>query len=295
MVAMKLLRLGSCFPCCLAFWFIAVLAHYAGHANAQSSSVSPQVLPCSQADGALGVRWIVNAGTLHHAVSAIPMEQQQRYFGTPCTFMVGKLKAQPYSQWNSIGTISIRSATALESCCDDGVGAVMYDPEKWQFTPEEERRDPGEYACKIAEIVHAQHRLLIVAPAADLVGGGPDRFDRFLRAKIAGSVARCADVYEIQAQGAELDMHEFQSYVRKASEQARAANPGIVLLAGISTNPTGKSVTAKELFACVKAVSDVVSGFWLNIPAGGEACPTCGEPKPEVAEELLKMMSEMKK
>lgn len=44
--------------------------------------------------------------------------------------MVGKLKAQPYSQWNSIGTVSIRSATVLESCCDEGVGAVMYDPEK---------------------------------------------------------------------------------------------------------------------------------------------------------------------
>ncbi|MGA7245270.1 MAG: hypothetical protein WBX19_18950 [Terracidiphilus sp.] len=218
---MKLFRLGSYLPCCLAFWFIAVLAHYAGHANAQSSSVAPRVLPCCQADGALGVRWIVNAGTLHHAVSAIPMEQQQRYFGTPCTFMVGKLKAQPYSQWNSIGTVSIRSATVLESCCDEGVGAVMYDPEKWQFTPDEERRNPGEYACKIAAIVHAHHRLLIVAPAADLVGGGPDRFDRFLRAKIAGSVAKCADVYEIQAQDAELDMHEFQSYVREGRRSRR--------------------------------------------------------------------------
>ncbi len=69
----------------------------------------------------------------------------------------------------------------------------------------------------------------------------------------------------------------------------------IVLLAGISTNSMGKSVTAKELFACVEAVSDVVSGFWLNIPAASEACPTCGEPKPEIAEELLKMISETKK
>ena len=218
------------------------------------------------------------------------MDQQKQYFGTPCTFMVGKLKTQPYAQWNSIGTISIRSAGEMDRCCDEGIGAVMYDPEKWQFTPEEEQRNPGKYACKIAEIVHEQHLLLIVAPAADLVGGGPDRFDRFIQAKIAASMAKCADVYEIQAQGAELDAHAFASYVRKAAEQARGANPNIVVLAGISTNPMGKNVTAKELYACVKAVSDTVNGYWLNIPAGGAACPTCGEPKPEVAAELLERM-----
>ncbi|WP_348263456.1 hypothetical protein P8935_02615 [Telmatobacter sp. DSM 110680] len=258
-------------------------------ATAQAQHVEPP--PCAKADGSAGVRWIVNAGSLHHSVSVIPIEQQQRYFGSPCTFMVGKLKTPPYVQWNAIGTISIRSASEIDRCCDEGVGAVMYDPEKWQFTPEEEQRNPGEYACKIADLVHAQHRLLIVAPAADLVGGGPDRFDRFLRAKIAGSVAKCADVYEIQAQGAELDARDFASYVRRAAQQARRANPNIILLAGISTNPTGRSVTAKELFACVQAISDVVSGYWLNIPAGGAACPTCGEPKPEVAAELLQMMS----
>ncbi len=281
---MKLFTLGSPFALVFAFSFLIASD------RCNSSHAAAQVPPCSQSDGSLGVRWIVNAGTLHRAASAIPFDQQQQYFGTPCTFMVAKLKTQPYTEWNSIATISIRSAGEIDHCCEAGIGAVMYDPEKWQFTPEEEQRNPAEYACKIADIVHAQHRLLIVAPAADLVGGGPDRFDRFIRAKIAASMAKCADVYEIQAQGAELDTHDFVSYVRKAAEQARGANPSIIVLAGISTNPTGRSVTAKELLACVKAVSDVVGGYWLNIPSGGAACPTCGEPKPEVAAELLQMM-----
>src|SRR5579863_6904860 len=269
----------------LVLSILAALTCLAQHADAQMHQASQTVgIPsCNSADGGLGVRWIVNAGSLHRAVSAIPIEEQRRYFGSPCTFMVGKVKTEPYARWNAIGTVSIRSAGEMDQCCEEGVGAVMYDPEKWQFTPEEEQHDPGRFACKVAEVVHAQHRLLIVAPAADLVGGGPDRFDRFLHAKIAASTARCADVYEIQAQGAELDGRDFASYVRKAAQQAREGNPNIVVLAGISTNPTGKVVTAKELYACVRAVSDVVAGFWLNIPAGGAACPTCGEPKPEVA------------
>ncbi|HEV2447157.1 MAG TPA: hypothetical protein VGS58_14595, partial [Candidatus Sulfopaludibacter sp.] len=82
-------------------------------------------------------------------------------------------------------------------CCAEGVGAVLYDPESWQFTPSEERAHPGAAACRVAERVHAEHRLLIVAPAADLVGGGRERFARFLKAKIAARVARCADVFEI--------------------------------------------------------------------------------------------------
>jgi hypothetical protein len=284
LIAMKLLTLRTPFALVFAFSFLIA-------SNlCNSSQAVAQVPPCSQSDGSLGVRWIVNAGSLHGAASAIPFDQQRKYFGTPCTFMVAKLKTQPYAQWNSIATITIRSAGEMEHCCSEGAGAVMYDPEKWQFTPEQEQRNPGEYACQIAGIVHAQHRLLIVAPAADLVGGGPDRFDRFIHAKIAASMAKCADVYEIQAQGAEFDTRDFVSYVRKAAEQARNANPNIVVLAGISTNPMGKKVTANELYACLKAVSDVVSGFWLNIPAGGAACPTCGEPQPEVAAELLEMM-----
>jgi hypothetical protein len=147
----------------------------------------------------------------------------------------------------------------------------------------------------VATVVHAEHRLLIVAPAADLAGsgagGGPERFARFLRAKIAARVARCADVYEIQAQGTEPDAGAFEQFVRKAAAQARSARPGIVVLAGISTNPMGREVSATAVYACVRAVAGEVSGYWLNIPAGGAACPSCGEPKPEVAAELLKKMA----
>jgi hypothetical protein len=57
--------------------------------------------------------------------------------------------------------------------------------------------------------------------------------------------------------------------------------------AGISTNPSGQQVTAAQFAAVVNAVRWYVNGFWLNIPAGGAACPRCGTPQPQVALPLL--------
>ncbi|HEV2215621.1 MAG TPA: hypothetical protein VGR64_10060 [Terracidiphilus sp.] len=268
---------------------VAARAQEAEPASATEQAMS--LPPCAASDGSLGVRWIVNAGSLRRAETAIPLDEQQRLFGTPCTFLIGKQKLEPYAQWNAVGTMTIRSADEAAQCCTEGVGAVLYDPEAWRFTPAEERAHPGAAACRVAERVHALHRLLIVAPAADLVGGGRERFSRFLKAKIAERSARCADVYEIQAQGTEPDVGAFRDFVRAATAQARAAHRGITVLAGISTNPTGREVSVDAVDACVRAVRDEVSGFWLNIPAGGAACPSCGEPKPEVAAELLKKMA----
>lgn len=260
-------------------------------ATVQTTGQAMSLAPCAAGAEGMGVRWIVNAGSLRRAASAIPLEEQERFFGSPCTFLVGKQNVEPYAHWHAVGTMTIRSAAEVDRCCGEGVGAVLYDPEAWRFTPPEEKRHPGAAACRVAEVVHGQHRLLIVAPAADLAGGGPERFERFLRAKIAARVARCADVYEIQAQGTEPDARAFEEFVRKAAAQARSARKGIVVLAGISTNPMGREVSAEAVYACVRAVREEVDGYWLNIPAGGAACPSCGEPKPAIAAELLKEMA----
>ena len=103
-------------------------------------------------------------------------------------------------------------------------------------------------------------------------------------------MAKCADVVEIQAQGAEANPARFRQFVDAEAQQARTANPNVLVLAGISTNPDGRRVSAQQLLAAVQAVRPVVSGFWLNIPAGGKYCPRCGEPHPEVAMRLLQAL-----
>lgn len=205
-----------------------------------------------------------------------------------------KNSQEPYASWKSLATVSVKSFAGAQKCCLDDVAALLYDPEAWTFTPAEEQQHPGDYACKLAALAHAQHKILIAAPATDLVSKWPDladrpgdRYDHFVDSGVARSMARCADVYEIQAQGAEADPARFQSYVEAISKQVREANQRIVILAGVSTNPNGRSVSADQVFQSMTAVRRIVDGFWLNIPAGGAMCPQCGRPQPAIAAEVL--------
>jgi len=104
---------------------------------------------------------------------------------------------------------------------------------------------------------------------------------------IAGDAARYADVIDIQAQGSETNTAAFAAFVTAAAAQARAANPHVIVLAGISTNPTGHQVSAAQMRAAITATAGTVDGYWLNIPAGGPSCPRCGQPQPQVVAAAL--------
>ena len=39
------------------------------------------------------------------------------------------------------------------------------------------------------------------------------------------------------------------------------------------------------------ATRSQVSGYWLNIPGQGTACPKCGTPQPQVAIDFLQRLS----
>jgi hypothetical protein len=78
--------------------------------------------------------------------------------------------------------------------------------------------------------------------------------------------------------------------VRQAAEQARAANAHVIILAGLSANPDGQHVTGEDLYRAVMATQSMVSGYWLNIPVGGQYCPRYGSPQPQVAVDFLKRL-----
>jgi hypothetical protein len=90
-------------------------------------------------------------------------------------------------------------------------------------------------------------------------------------------------VLDLQAQGAEADPGLFASFVADAAAQARKANPNVKVLAGISTYPSGKTVTAAAIDQAAQAVRANVDGYWLNDPAASAACPACAGPYPQVA------------
>jgi hypothetical protein len=171
-----------------------------------------------------------------------------------------------------------------------GTKAVLYDPEAWPFTPLPEQRDPANAARQALRLAHAHGLQLIVAPALSLTtlrpASGP-RWQQFLHLGLAGAMAKEADVIELQAQSLERDTSSYAAFVHAAARQARAANPRVTVLAGLSTNPPGAEVTSQQLTAAVRATSGVVSGYWLNIPGRGPRCPTCNAPRPDLARQLL--------
>lgn len=261
---------------------------------ARAGAPLPMLPTCSH-----GLHWIVNAGSLQHSVTIFPLALQRRYLNSPCTFLViGRRVPVNYRNWNATFTLSSPNLKGVERLAKDPtVTVILYDPEAWHMTPPAEQRDPVSAICKAQSFAHAHGKLLIATPAINLIRfiapgaeRGGRRYSAFERAGLAERIARCTDIYEIQAQGSETETDKFRDFVQAEAQQARAANPQVIVLAGISTNPSGQHVSVARLYTAAQSVSSSVDGYWLNIPAGGKYCPRCGKPQPQVALQLLKMM-----
>jgi hypothetical protein len=220
------------------------------------------------------------------------------HFDGTGTYLILNGNTSGTSGWNVIRVRKYTSEVTMESDIVAGLNtadAVLYDVEAWSLTPLNEQQNPSTYEAKGAAFAHAHGFKFIATPAVDLVTAiaprdGGSRYDAFLRLGIASDAARSADVIDIQAQGAEANTPGYVAFVRGAAAQARAANPQVHVLAGISTNPNGQHVTTDQLRSVVIATRNVVDGYWLNIPGGGVACPNCGAPQPQVAVELLRTL-----
>ncbi len=241
------------------------------------------------------------------AISAIQRFQEaggstEPFFADPGNFIMSGMKgAEGFpAGYRAMPTASFRSYADLKKAIESGrlpkeVKAVLWDPESWQFTPPEEQHDIARFDKLAADLVHSRGLIFIATPATDLTRVlspqvKSNRYDEFVRLGIARDAARYADIYEIQAQGSLGNLALYTRFVKAAAAQARAANPKVTVFAGLSTNPSGKHVTPKDLFDAVRATRGVVAGYWLNIPGGGPACPRCGVAQPQVAVEMMKLL-----
>jgi hypothetical protein len=253
---------------------------------------------------AADLRWMISLSATRRLDGADPSRAvSRRFFESPGNFLInGNKGSQGFPEgWRCTPTDTFTSYAAIRQALESGkapdeVKAIIYDNESWQFTPSEEQHDLNRFEKLAAEVIHRHGRIMIATPAADLVPvlspsvqkGG--RYDEYLRLNIAQSAARFADVYEIQAQGSEDNLALYTRFVKTAAAQARAVNSKVLVFAGLSTNPSGKKVTPRQLYNAVQATRGDVDGYWLNIPGGGAYCPKCGEPQPGVAVELLRML-----
>ncbi len=173
----------------------------------------------------------------------------------------------------------------------DEAAGVVYDNETWRFTPKSEQRTPVASSAAAARVVHGEGLSFLVAPSPYLGGVvrpyTRDKVGAFVEAGVIGGMAEHADVVGIQAQGFERDSARYAAFVKVAAAQARRANPDVVVLAGLSTNPPGAGVTLDELLDAVVATREVADGYWLNVPEQGEYCPKCGAARTDLAAALF--------
>jgi hypothetical protein len=202
------------------------------------------------------------------------------------------------SGWRSIPTVSYRSFASMSANFTAGnaprSGAVLYDNEKWADTPEDERADPAAYEQRAGALAHAHGLRFIATPAMDLTAaldGGPGTIStKYLRLGIARDAAKYADVIDIQAQSLEFDPSTYGAFVAAAARQARASNPHIVVVAGLTTgrnHPDGSPPTSDDLLRATAATRGSVDGYWLNVPNHGADCPQCGAFRPDIALDFL--------
>jgi hypothetical protein len=222
------------------------------------------------ARGAVAPSWIIgqNAISLMERAGE-PQSTIANTFASQSTFVYGDT-ALNRSTPSTFGvpTIAFGSYQDIVAAFETGLlpgkfKAVIYDNERWAYTPLDEQQDPAYYEQQTAVLLHAFDLLYIATPAPDLtwaVGRPADPYQAFLAADMAASAARYADIYDIQGQQEENNLPYFTWFVKAAAAQARAANPHIKIFVGIRTNPG-----TQALLAAYRATAGIADGYWLNV------------------------------
>ena len=244
-----------------------------------------------------GLTWVIDSSALAGLSGAgLSNSQLSALFDNAHTYVLGATKATAesanISAWTSPQSITVTDLRATGF--SRGAAAVLYDVEDWAATPKAQQENPAKYEAQGYKLARARGVVFIAAPAMDLVRvldptGSGTVVQRFLSLDLIGQAASNADVVDIQAQGLEGSA-QYTSFVTAAAQQAKAANPDVKVLAGLSTNPSGRAISSTVLAQDANSVRGAVDGYWLNIPSGGSACPTCGTARPQVAVPWLKQL-----
>jgi hypothetical protein len=220
-------------------------------------------------------------------------------FDNPGTLLLGRGRVDGFLPHASPAMV-FTSETSLAAALNDGrvpsaVAWILLDLEHWPLTPADDQADPVGALRKAVAVAHAHGKKVLFTPAVDLLSalapGTPAaaRFTTFDRL-VAGPGAAVADGFEVQSQQTEATPNA-ATFVSQAVATARAAHPGAPVLAGLSTNPDGRQVTADDLLAIYRAAQSAgASGFWLNIPQTSAECPRCGTPQVPVAVAFLRVL-----
>jgi hypothetical protein len=269
------------------------------------------------------VKWLMEAGEIGDIINAGAQGSAlaKAYFDNPETYIWGTTS---YSQ--AVPTMDFKTVSA-PGTCDGGSGnelaatlascsnvpstlqAVTLDLEHWCDSAPSEQVDPiGTYQSAYQAVKQfntncragaGQKPLLFIAtPGTDLTdvyagdGGcrsAGDGFHKYICLGLAAGFGANSDIYEPQAQACETAPAEFQWFVTQAASQARGANPNVVMMTGLTADPTRlPTCDPNILFQDVSNTLGIVDGYWLNV-FGNPCSSTMSDG--EVAAALLGLMN----
>ncbi len=247
-------------------------------------------------------KWLISSAALSRISDAgLPKPLLQAYFNRPSTILIGANKSNSLVPNASLAA-DFTSVTALESAVENNeipasVHYLILDIEAWSFTPKTEQEFPIQAAKGAFSAAKSDGKVLIFTPATDLVKvliGHRLTGQALINAYsdlIARPGAKVSDIFEIQAQGTEGTVLS-NSFASSVASTVQSVNNSVPYLIGLSTNPDGRQVTSSDLLDLVESVPNA-SGFWLNVPKAGTACPKCGQAQPKVAVEFLEKLAGM--
>lgn len=213
--------------------------------------------------------WLMVSGDLSMLMSQDP-QSAKWFFNTPNAFSMGSsvvgLSATTVKNYKSYAQFS---SDISNNVIPSTTKWVMYDNESWDLTPLTESQNPIHYMQAFAQLAHQHGLKVIETPARDLMqvkGGnctvksGETIEVAYIRCGIAAD-AKYADVYEIQAQALQPNVTAYKNFVAAAITQAKAKNPNITVMAGLTTD---RGDSANQIYANWQATHTQVSGYWMN-------------------------------
>ena len=244
--------------------------------------------------------WLLENFSVQKLLDAgLPLSLLQSYFNNPKTFVIVKAGAPTSNQYLPDATyvMSFANYRKMRQALNFGlvpsnIRYLLFDDEKWPATPATEQAQPFQYESAAESLSHARGLGLIFTPAANLstvlnpAYTETTKYDGYVSLGIGSNGAKYANVLEIQSQQDEA-LGGFVSFVTQAAAQAEAANPNVLVLAGLTTNGPGDAITPQLLLNDYNATRDAVSGYWLNIPGGHGKGPR----NPQVAVQFLQQLA----